>query len=305
MFQQERTPMRRRTFLSTSAAIAGASALTPVHQLWGGTLNSIRSNLRNGIGLQLWTVRNQMAEDIEQTLQEVKEAGYEQVELMNVMDSAEIVAKAKDIGLEVKSAFFNWESICNPENATSIDSIIERATEYGLEHLVFGYVGRGFRETADQIKTLCERGNAAAEKAKAAGMQMCYHNHSFEFTKVDGEKTAYDLMIEHFDDSMKFEVDVFWVAIGGADPYETIESLGERVSQIHLKDLLAETEVCLDEGQVPHDAFQELGDGTIDMQRVLKLADAAGVQQFHVEQDQSPDPIASIRQSRDFLSEVW
>ena len=66
---------------------------------------------------------------------------------------------------------------------------------------------------------------------------------------------------------------------------------------MHLKDLKVGTKVFYDEGQVPHDAFKELGSGSIDMAKVLKVAETIGVEQCHVEQDQSPDPIQSIGQS--------
>ena len=74
------------------------------------------------------------------------------------------------------------------------------------------------------------------------------------------------------------------------------------MSQVHLKDLKAGIGTIYDEGKVPKDAFQELGDGRIDMESVIKAADAAGVQQCHVEQDQSPNPLASVKQSHDWLS---
>jgi sugar phosphate isomerase/epimerase len=65
---------------------------------------------------------------------------------------------------------------------------------------------------------------------------------------------------------------------------------------LHLKDLLAGTEIQYDEGAVPPDAFQELGDGVIDMAEIMKAGEVAGVEQCHVEQDQSPAPLQSIVQ---------
>ncbi|RMF41204.1 MAG: sugar phosphate isomerase/epimerase, partial [Planctomycetota bacterium] len=100
-------------------------------------------------------------------------------------------------------------------------------------------------------------------------------------------------------------LDVFWAAIGGWDPVKTLEKLGRRTGQVHLKDLKAGTPIIYDESQVPADAFQEVGDGVIDMDAVMRVATAHGVVQFHVEQDQSPDPLASIRQSRRYASKWW
>ena len=76
-----------------------------------------------------------------------------------------------------------------------------------------------------------------------------------------------------------------------------MKRLNGRVSQVHLKDLKLGAQVYYDEGQVPHDSFKELGNGSIDMAKVMKISEAIGVEQCHVEQDQSPDPIKSIGQS--------
>ena len=100
-----------------------------------------------------------------------------------------------------------------------------------------------------------------------------------------------------------FEIDVFWVRAGGKDPAELIRNLKGRVSQLHLKDLKRDVNTPT-YGSVPNDAFQELGDGVIAMAPVLDAALAAGVEHCHVEQDQSPDPLASIRQSIGFLGTI-
>ena len=156
----------------------------------------------------------------------------------------------------------------------------------------------------DQYKQMAEKCNAAGEKCKAAGIQLCYHNHAFEYEPLDDSagKTGYDVFIDEFDSQLcKFELDVFWAAIGGWDPMETMRKLKGRISQLHLKDLAANTPTIYDEGKVPTEAFQEVGNGTIDFDRVLKLAATIGVEQCHVEQDQSPDPIKSIGESYEYL----
>jgi sugar phosphate isomerase/epimerase len=95
---------------------------------------------------------------------------------------------------------------------------------------------------------------------------------------------------------MKFEVDAFWIKVGGQDPAAFIKNLKGRVTQLHLKDL--KKGLTLPHfASVPKDAFQELGDGIIPTEPILEAAAEAGVEHCHVEQDHSPDPLASIRQS--------
>lgn len=294
--------MHRRQFAGSAAM--GTLATVLARPL--AALGSVAT--KNGIGLQLWTVRNQLEKDQAATLQAVVDAGYQQVELMNVVDSVEIVHIAKDLGLKVRSAFFNWQTIANPDdtNAPALDKIIDVAQNFGLEYLVFGYIGRDFRDTADKLRQIADRANAAASRVAEAGLKFSYHNHSFEFETIDGDQCGFDIFIDRFDKKLvNFELDVFWAAIGGWDPVETLDELGSRVGQVHLKDLKAGTGTIFDEGKVPEDAFQEVGDGTIDMKAVMKSALANGVTQFHVEQDQSPDPIASIAQSAKFVRGIW
>ncbi len=297
--------MKRRTFIQTTA---GLSVTALAAQLARPLLAMPQqSKYLDQIGLQLWTVRKQMEQDVPKTLKAVAEAGYKQVELMDVSSGVEIAQQAKAVGLDVKSGFINWQSVCKPDEkgVPSIDDIIAIGKEIGLEHLVFGYIGKGSRETVDQMKSNAKNANELGKKAADAGLQVCYHNHSFEFEKIDGDTTGFDVLMEEFDnDLVKFELDVFWTKVGGWDPMETMKKLDGRITQVHLKDPKEGTGVIYDEGKVPAEAFQECGDGTIDMGEVMKLAGEIGAIYCHVEQDQSPDPIASIGQSIEHLKSL-
>ena len=298
--------MHRRTFVQTSLAATLAAALPRLGLAKTGS--DAAKKYFETIGLQLWTVRNQLAEDVDATLTAVADAGYWQVELGNVTENGEVATKARDLGLKVTSAFINWSSICQPKKvqagkAPSTDQILEAAKALELKHLVFGYIGKGSRETADQFKAHAAAANTFGEQCQKAGVQLCYHNHSFEFGPIDGAKNGFEVFIEEFDPQLcPFELDVFWAAIGGYNPVKTLRRLSGRVSQVHLKDLKDGVDTIYDEGKVPKDAFQEVGDGVIDMAAVIEAAAAAGAQQCHVEQDQSPDPLASIRQSQQWLN---
>ncbi|MCO8124603.1 sugar phosphate isomerase/epimerase [Stieleria sp. TO1_6] len=259
------------------------------------------------IGLQLYTVRDQMAEDPATTLKAIAAAGYKQVELMKInRDSLQIAAIARDNGLMVHSGFLDWRTIATPsaDGVMPVEQTVEMAERIGLRHVVFGYIDRKSRETADQCKAIAERANQAARRTRDAGMRMAYHNHSFEFAKLPGaDKAAYDIFIERFDPQlMDFELDVFWAKLGGRDPLDLMKHLAGRITMLHLKDLKAGVGVIYDEGNVPEDAFQECGDGVIDLPGVMRLGKEIGVQECHVEQDESPAPLESIVQSYQFLS---
>ncbi len=286
--------MRRRTFLqATSASLATLLA----RPLWA--LPSDSRYLKT-IGLQLYTLRNQLAQDVPKTLRAVADAGYYQVEAMSLVGGERVFTVARDVGLKVTSAMMNWQTLVSPgaRGVPSFAETMEAAEKQKLRFVVIPYVGKGHRETAEQLKTLAERANRAGEICRKANIQLCYHNHSFEFAKLPSGQLRWDVLVKEFDPHLvKFEMDVFWVTIGGMDAVKMLKNLKGRVAQLHLKDLLKGTPTNHDESTVPKDAFQEVGNGIIDWPAVLAAAELAGVTQCHVEQDQSPDPIASIGES--------
>ena len=297
--------MRRRTFLKTSFA---ATLAAPLSRLAAAADPTVDGYLKT-IGLQLYTLRNQMAEDMPGTLKAVADAGYAQVEMMDAVTGREIAQTARGLGLDVTSAFINFKTITAPgeDGSPSEDDTLRAAEEIGLKHLVFGYIDHESRKTADQYRAHCERANAFGKRCRDAGVKLCYHNHSFEFEPLpvgsggDGP-TGFEILRDDLDAELcPFELDVFWAALGGLDPVETLRSLKGRLSQVHLKDLKPGVETIYDNSAVPKDAFQELGDGRLDIAACLKAAAEAGAEQCHVEQDQSPDPLASVKESLAYL----
>lgn len=298
--------MKRRNFIKQSAASSLSLSLVP----------SIYFREQNAyvdqIGLQLYTVRNQMAEDPAGTLKAIKTAGYNQVEGGNPLEYGNMLPMIKDAGLYSQSSFINQAYIterwdlqgANAPASKSIDAVIEAAEKHGLKYLVFGYLSKAERETLDQYKQYAEKLNKAGEQCEQAGIHLCYHNHSFEFQPIDG-KVPYDLLIEELDPrNVQFELDIFWASIGGHAPEKLMKKMKGQIRLLHLKNKKAGIADEYDEGKVPEDAFQEVGDGVINVQKVLKLAPKVGVEQCFVEQDQSPDPIQSIAESTAYLKQI-
>ena len=288
--------MKRRLFLQSSLA----SALTiPSFALEKD--NPYRKN----IGIQLYTLRNQIKADTAGTIKAVAAAGYQQVEAYGFPDAGEMIKAAKDNGLGVHSSHFAWESVTAPdkEGVTPFGKILETAKEAGLSHLVIPYLHGHNRKSLDDYKRLAQLMNKAATEAKAAGIQLAYHNHNFEFKPFEGGKSGFDVFIDEFSEEMKFELDVFWVKAGGVDPVKLIDRLKGRVSQLHLKDLKKGLQLP-NYGQLDKGAFKELGNGSIAMEPIIEAAGRAGVAHCHVEQDHSPAPLESIGQSMQHLKSL-
>lgn len=288
--------MKRRQFLGATAA-ATIAISTP--RLWALDPNN---QYRKEIGIQLYTLRNQIDKDVKATLQSVADAGYQQVELYGFPDCQPMIDAAQAAGLAIHSTHFAWNSVVNPDDkgVPPFSEIIDKANQAGLKHLVIPYLEDRNRKSLDDYRQLAERCNKAAEQCKQAGIQLAYHNHAFEFKPMKDGKTGYEVLIEEFSPDMHFEVDVFWIKVGGKDPVDMIRRLKGRVSQLHLKDLNSSI-ATPNYGGIPNEAFEELGDGVIPVEPIIDAAAEAGVKICHVEQDQSPDPLASIRQSMDHL----
>jgi sugar phosphate isomerase/epimerase len=286
--------IQRRHFLATTLAGLSTAALSP-RLSWALDADN---PYRKEIGIQLYTLRDAIAADAGKTLQTVADSGYRQVEAYGFPDCDSIIQAAKDAGLPMHSSHFNSDPVVSKDDVggEAFEKTLQKAKDLGLTHLVIPYLGDQYRKSLDDYKVLCERCNRAAEKAKSAGIQLSYHNHAFEFQPMAGGKSGYDVMIEEFSPDMMFEVDVFWVQVAGLSSVELLQELKGRVSQVHLKDLNASVKTPAYQG-VDKEAFEEIGDGVVDIESVIVKSGEIGVKHCHVEQDHSPHPIQSIQQS--------
>lgn len=286
--------MNRRCFLSSVGVTS--LAFGPCSPLVAALAKDDR--YRAAIGLQLYTLRNEIAKDPAGTIKAVAEAGYRQVEPYRSPQTEAMIKAAKDCGLAVNSMHFDWNTVVAPkdEGMSDFRRTVDEAKGHGLSHLVIPYLDASQRKSLDDYKLMAARANRAAMLAQAAGIQLSYHNHSFEFEPMAGGRTGFDVLTSEFAPEMMFELDVFWVKAGNVEPLEMMKRLKGRVSQLHLKDLKAGLALPV-YSDMPADGFKELGGGIIAMEPIIKLAAEIGVAHCHVEQDQSPDPLASVRQS--------
>ncbi len=308
-YMEPRSNSRRKFLKNTSWAGAGLSflSLSNIQCMFDS-----KSPYLDSIGLQLWSVRNQIEKDPAGTLKALAEMGYQQVELMDTRQIEKLKPIADDLGLKVNSSFMlwttltgNWDLVPHEKDQTfSFEKILEDAQKAGLSHLVFGYLMKGERDTLDHWKQRCDELNEAGRKAKEAGIQLCYHNHSFEFGPIEGE-VPFEILINRLDPkAVQFELDVFWASMGGYDPVQLTDRISDRIGLLHLKDKLADIPVIFDEGQVPETAFKELGNGVVDLPAIIKIAEKAKIKHCFVEQDHSPDPMLSVGESMVYMEKL-
>ena len=292
--------MNRRHFLQSTIASFLSALLSSLFA------QQVSKAYLGSIGLQLYTVRHQLGKDRKGTLKAIKEMGYIQVEPYEFPKYKALVEDAKELGLKVNSTHIQWNSVLNPGAADTpaFAKVLEEAQAAGIKHLIIPTIDPKDRQTLDGYKLAAEKMNRAAVTAKAAGIQLAYHNHTFEFDPMEGTRAGYDVLMEEFSAEMLFEVDAFWVQLGKRDPAKLIRSLKGRVTQVHLKDLSGGVKLPEKiEGwwSLPVEAFASLGDGIIPVNPIIEAAKEAGVQYCHVEQDLSHDPMASIQRSLTYL----
>lgn len=197
--------INRRRFLSTaSQSVIGAVALTALNRIEG----EAAANKLSSIGVQLYTVRAEMAKDFEGSLEKIAAIGYKEVEFAGYYDKSpkDILAVLDRYGLAAPAAHASLADI-----QTKLDQTIDTAKAVGHRFLICPYLLDKERGTLDDYKRHAETFNRAGEACRKAGIQFGYHNHDFEFEAKDG-KLPYDLLLEETDkDLVKMELDLYWI----------------------------------------------------------------------------------------------
>lgn len=246
------------------------------------------------VALQLYSVRDPLAEDFAATIERVAAIGYEQVELAGIgaCEPREVKALFDRLGIRVAGAHVGIDRLTG-----AIDEEIALARTIGYRNLVCPFLPPD-RRTADGYRRTREELERAAGRAAEAGLRVGYHNHDFEFEVVEGEETTgFELL---FGESSSFfsELDTCWVARAGEDPVAWLKQLSGRVPLVHLKDM-AYTR------KEPH--FVEIGCGILPIAAISRYARRAGAEVLIVEQDENwmqGDPLRSARESFQNLEEI-
>ncbi|NME70781.1 sugar phosphate isomerase/epimerase family protein [Flammeovirga aprica] len=266
----------------------------------------------DNLGLQLWTLRNEIEKDPETTLMKVADLGYKQLEGMSLPQVMALKEIASNTGLSFYSSFFQWtyltqnwelanqKGVRKINNINSFEHLVELAYQQGLTHLTFGYIFEEERGV-ENYRKWAEILNKAGEQCKAAGITLSYHHHGFEF-KEEKNTTIFDLLLERLDfDLVKFELDTFWLEIAGMNPLKMLQKLEGKVSALHLKALKSNSQIYYNDQIVPHDFFVPLGKGVIDFSAILGEAKRQQIKTCFVEQDYAKNPFQSIEESINWL----
>ena len=262
------------------------------------TFCSYMTKPQKNLGLQLYSIRDSIMKDVPAAIAKVGKMGYKFVEPANYaagklygMEPAAFKTLCQSNGLTILSSHVgqplpdsaNWG-----KTMEWWDACIDAHVATGAKFLVQPYMGEGAYRSLDTLKRYCDYFNIIGEKCKAKGIRFGYHNHNKEFsTKLDGQ-TIYDFMLANTDPSkVMFEMDLYWVVMGGAKPVDYFNKYPGRFELWHIKDK------------------KEIGgkDTMMDFASIWAAAAKSGMQYGVVEvEEYNFDQFTSCQKSIDFLS---
>ena len=267
------------------------------------------------IALQLYSVRDFLSEDFEGTIQKVKDMGYEGVEFAGTYDKTaeevRLICQENEI-IPVSAHVPFVDMIKDPEN------IMKYYSEIGCKYVAIPYLTDEYRPGAAKFDEVIKGAKVLGKVAKKHGMKLLYHNHDFEFAKIDGEYALDILYKEVSADLLQTELDTCWVNVGGENPAEYLKKYSGRAPVLHLKDFVGKKSdnmyalIGLDDTDDTKNTstafeFRPVGYGLQNFTSILDAAKSAGTEWVVVEQDSSSCGNTSLecaKMSIDYLKTI-
>ncbi len=261
------------------------------------------------VGLQLYTVRDFLENDLIGTLKKVKAMGYDYVEPAGLYSytAEEFRAALDDIGLTAICAHVPYAAM-----KADLDKVISDYKTIGISYIAIPYLEPDDRPDGKNYDELLANAAKFGKRFAENGITLLYHNHDFEFMKLPDGRYALDAMYETIPaEYLQTELDCCWVKVGGEDPAEYIRKYAGRAPIVHLKDFtgtksenmynligLAATEKVTNTFQL-----RPVGYGRQDIPTILEAALESGTKYLVVEQDNWGDQtsLEAVEMSRNYL----
>ena len=259
----------------------------------------LSASFKGPLGLQLYSLRDELGRDVPTALDRVRDFGIQNVELHSTYKlTAEEFKKQLDArGLKPVSSLFNYARLRD-----DLEGVAREAKTLGVQYVGCAWIAHqtgAFNEAdmRDAIKVF----NRASEALAKHGLKFFYHTHGYEFQPY-GEATLFDLLMNETK-LVKLEMDVFWVVHAKQDPVKFLEKYGSRVELMHVKDMKKGTPTGLFTGKSEVTNDVALGTGTMKWPEIMKAAQAAGVKWYFLE-DEAPVAVEQIPVSMRFLERL-
>ncbi len=280
----------RRQFVQQTSIITTGLLITPGDFF----------KLKKPVGVQLYTLRGDIAKDAKGTIEKVAALGYKQVETFGYnngkyfgMTATEFGQFLKSIGLTSPSGhYFGGGFFFDDKWEEKWLSLVNDAKTIGQKYVTVPSLDNDHRKDADSYKAFAQKLNRAGELAKSAGLQIAYHNHDFEFKDLGGQ-TGYNVLLKETDPNLvKLELDIYWAVKAGYNPVDLFKASPGRYAMWHVKDM----------DNTERKYFTEVGSGIINFKNIFDNAKLSGMEYFFVEQDVCPGPpLDSISKSITYI----
>jgi sugar phosphate isomerase/epimerase len=249
-------------------------------------------------GVQMYTVRQQVPQDLARVLREIHHVGYAQIELSPLVyahPAAELKRIVADSGLGMVSGHFDYEGFAEK---------IPYARQLGLKFMCCPMIPKAQWNSLEGFRKAAADYNHWGKMLHDEGMEFVLHNLDYEFKPQRGT-TGWNVLMEHTDPALvKLELDIYWLVQGGQDPYAILTKYPDRVRLLHLKDRTPGATVNYD---IDHSSgtFTEVGKGTIDWPKLLAQGKRQGIRYAFVDQDETTEPIfRSLEESYAYLRKL-
>jgi sugar phosphate isomerase/epimerase len=245
------------------------------------------------LAIQLYTMRS--LGDLDRILDAVAQAGYRRVETLgtHLDDAANTRAKLDARGLKASSSHVSLAALREQP-----DAVIANSRTLGVDQLFMPAVPVGQRTmAADGWRALGQELGEMSERLRARGLELGYHNHDWELKRVDGAKTALELIFEAAEGSpLTWQADVAWLVRGGVEPKAWLRRYRDRLTSAHVKDIAPAGQ------NADEDGWADVGSGVLDWRELWQACRDAGARWMVVEHDKPKDPARTARASFAFLS---
>jgi sugar phosphate isomerase/epimerase len=251
------------------------------------------------VGMELWTYRRELQNDLPATLAMLHQAGFRDIETASFYgrDSATFRKLLDEAGLHCSSLIAGYDRLLR-----DLDAVVRDAKNLDASYILTSDIPHFGKLTEADVKTAAAAFNEWGTRTKAAGIQFGYHPHGFEFVYTP-TSTLFDVLAKATDEHLvTFELDTFWFAIAGVDPAAYLERYPDRFRLMHLKDLAKGTPRN-GTGSALDKASVSIGSGVLRWPEILRAAQAAGVKRYFIE-DESPDAPAQVPMSMRYLSNI-
>lgn len=276
--------MKRRTFLKTTSVALAAGLVIPKF--------SSAFKKDKMIGIQLYTIRDLVKEDLAGTLQILSKIGYRSVEAAGYSNRKFYGLAPVEYKKLVEGYGIKPMSTHSKFTLADADAVIEDTLTAGMDFIFIPWLAEDDRKTLDQYKKLADDFHKIGEKCHSAGLTFGYHNHDFEFHELEN-KIPYDLLLERTDPKyVSMQLDLYWMVYAGYSPLDYFKKYPGRFASWHVKDM--------EKGDKKEST--EIGNGIIDFKEIFSKKNEAGMECYFVEQEAFKiDPLESIEQSCQFL----